>query len=269
MNDLSIEKIQDLLGNHLWRKSIQVFEEVDSTNNLAKKLAIQGAPAGTVLIADRQSAGRGRLGRTFLSPGGVGIYFSVILRPNCVPQALMHLTCATAVAMCKAVEAACGFRPGIKWTNDLVVGNKKLGGILTELSVSPQTGLVDWAVVGIGINCRQKETDFHESIRDMACSAEMVAGRPVDRNRLAVEMVRSLHRMEETLLTERNITLQAYKANCITLGKQVSVVRGDVVRHGTALDMDEAGALIVKYDNGEVEAVASGEVSIRGLYGYI
>lgn len=269
MNDLSTEKIQAYLENHPWANLVQVFDHVDSTNNLAKKLAAQGAPAGTVLIADRQSAGRGRLGRTFLSPGGVGIYFSVILRPDCPPRELMHLTCATAVAMCDAVEAAFGFRPGIKWTNDLVVGKRKLGGILTELSVSPQTGRVDWAVVGIGINCRQKEADFDESIRDMACSAEMVTGHRVDRNDLAAEMIRALYRMDMTLLTRREAMLETYKADCITLGRQVSVIRGDLVRHGTAVDIDAEGALIVTYDSGETEAVSSGEVSIRGLYGYI
>ena len=145
MDNSSIEK---LLGDHPWAHTVRVLDTVDSTNNLAKQQARQGIPAGTVLIADRQSAGRGRLGRTFLSPGGVGIYFSVILRPACRPQALMHLTCASAVSMADAVERACGFRPGIKWTNDLVVGSKKICGILTELSVDPATGLVDYAVVG-------------------------------------------------------------------------------------------------------------------------
>ena len=261
--------IASLLGDHPWAHSVRVLDTVDSTNNLAKELARQGAPAGTVLIADRQSAGRGRLGRTFLSPGGVGIYFSVILRPDCLPRELMHLTCACAVSMADAVETACGFRPGIKWTNDLVVGQKKICGILTELGVSPTTGRVDFAVVGIGINCRQTEADFDESIRSMACSVEMVTGKPMDRNVLAAEMVRAMGRMNDRLLTDRDGMLERYRRDCITLGRQISVVRGLSIRHGTARSIDGEGALIVDFEDGTTEAVSSGEVSIRGLYGYV
>lgn len=268
-NPLSLERIQSRLGHHPWSGSVRVFDEVDSTNTLAKELAVSGAPAGTVLIADRQRAGRGRLGRSFLSPGGAGIYCSVILRPDCRPQKLMHLTCAVAVAMCDAVERSCGFRPGIKWTNDLVVEGKKLGGILTELSLNARTGLVDYAVVGIGINCRQRETDFHESIRAMACSVGMVTGQDVDRNRLAAEMILALSHMDQTLLVEKEAMLERYRAGCVTLERQISILRGDMVSHGTALDIDDEGALIVRLDSGEVQSVSSGEVSIRGLYGYI
>lgn len=266
--DLNLQAIQAHLGGHPWHDSIQVFDLVDTTNNLAKSLAFQGAPAGTILIADRQSAGRGRLGRTFLSPAGVGIYLSAILRPNCPPGELMHLTCAVGAAMCDAVEAACGFRPGIKWTNDLVCGTKKLGGILVELGLSP-SGNADYAVVGIGINCRQREADFDESIRDMACSAEMIAGKSIDRNLLAAHMIRALREMDTTLLSGKEAMLERYRADCITIGKEISILRGDEIRHGTALDVDEEGALVVRYENGQIAPVNAGEVSIRGLYGYI
>lgn len=268
-NPLSLNQIQTFLGNHPWSDSIHVFDEVGSTNTLAKELAAKGAPSGTVLIADRQSGGRGRLGRTFLSPGDVGMYFSLILRPGCRPQELMHLTCAVAAAMCDAVEHAFGFRPGIKWTNDLVVGGKKLGGILTELSLNPKTGFVDWAVVGVGINCRQQEADFDPSIRGIACSVRMITGKEADRNRLASEMIRSLHRMDRELLTGHDGLMDRYRGDCITLGREISIVRGDEIRHGTALDLDRDGGLIVRLDTGEIRTVNSGEVSIRGLYGYI
>lgn len=268
-NPLSLNEITSQLGAHPWADSIHIFDEVGSTNTLAKELAAKGAPSGTVLIADRQSSGRGRLGRTFLSPGDVGVYLSALIRPECPPTELMHLTCAVAVAMCDAVEASFGFRPGIKWTNDLVVGSRKLGGILTELSLNPKTGLVDYAVLGIGINCRQETQDFDESIRNMACSARMVMGRDADRNLLAAEMIRSLHRMDETMLTGKDEMMARYRKNCITLGKEISIVRGDEISHGTALDIDEEGALVVRLDSGEIRTVNSGEVSIRGLYGYI
>lgn len=269
MNPLSRERIRQALGSHPWADRVEVLDEVGSTNTLAKELAAKGAPAGTVLIADRQSAGRGRMGRSFLSPGGVGVYFSVILRPECRPGALMHLTCATAVAMCDAVEAAFGFRPGIKWTNDLVVGRQKLGGILTELSLNPKTGLVDWAIVGVGINCRQRPEDFDESIRDMACSAAMVMGADADRNRLAAEMIRASEQMNRQLLTGREAMLERYRTDCVTLGKQISVLRGNEVFHATALSVDDEGGLVIRREDGSVQSVTSGEVSIRGYYGYL
>ena len=259
--------IRSHLGDCPWR--VYLFSEVDSTNTRLKEMAKVGSPAGTVLVADRQTGGRGRLGRSFLSPGGVGVYLSALIRPDCAPTALMHLTCAVAVAMCDAVENAFGFRPGIKWTNDLVVGSKKLGGILTELGLDPKTGRVSYAILGIGINCGQTEADFDESIRDMATSARMVLGREADRNLLIAEMVRALENMDQTLLVSPEAMLGRYRADCITLGKWVSILRGDEVRHALALDIDAEGGLIVRYESGEIGTVTSGEVSVRGLYGYI
>ena len=262
-----LNTIRARLGDCPW--NVQVFEEVTSTNTLLKELARQGAPAGTVLVTDRQTAGRGRLGRSFLSPGGVGVYLSALIRPNCAPTALMHLTCAVAVAMCDAVENAFGFRPGIKWTNDLVVNGRKLGGILTELGLDPKTGMVDHAILGIGINCGQIETDFDESIRSMATSVRMVTGQNASRERLIAEMVKALENMDRSLLISPEAMLERYRRDCITLGREVSIVRGDEVRHATALDIDAEGGLIVRYDTGEIAAVTSGEVSVRGLYGYL
>ena len=267
MGDLDLNAIRTLLGDCPWQ--IRLFGEVDSTNTLLKGMAREGSPGGTVLVADRQTGGRGRLGRTFLSPGGVGVYYSALIRPNCAPGELMHLTCAVAVAMCDAVERAFGFRPGIKWTNDLVVNGKKLGGILTELGLNPQTGRVDYAILGIGINCCQEEMDFDPSIRDMATSVRMVLGRKADRNLLIAEMTRALESMDRELLSSPGAILERYRADCITLGQAVSILRGDEIRHGVALDIDSEGGLIVRYDSGETGTVTSGEVSVRGLYGYV
>ena len=191
---------------------------------------------------------------------------SVILRPNCPPQELMHLTCAVAVAVCDAVERSCGFRPGIKWTNDLVFGQRKLAGILTELGFNTQ-GNVDWAIVGVGINCTQAEAQFPEEIRAMAGSLASVSGKPVDRAGVAAAMVEALHRMK--LQKKKEIMIQ-YRKDCITLGNEVSLVRaGGEARHGTALDIDEDGALLVRLEDGAIESVNSGEVSVRGMYGYV
>ncbi len=245
--------------------TVHYFETLDSTNNEAKKMAAAGAPHGTVIIADHQTAGRGRLGRSFHSPAGSGIYLSVILRPQCTPAQLMHLTCAVGVAVCNAVEKALCFRPGIKWINDLVVGNRKLGGILTELSVAA-TGVVDYAVVGIGINCTQ--TAFPQEIAYIACSAEDVLCKPIDRQALIQQLLQELDNMNERLLPRRAEIMARYRRDCVTLGKQVKVLRGENIRTGTALDVSDDGALLVRFDDGTTEAVNSGEVSVRGLWDY-
>ena len=252
-----------------WGELIHHYDSLESTNTLARSMAAQGAPVGTVLIADSQTGGRGRLGRSFHSPAGAGIYMSVILRPNCPPQNLMHLTCAAAVAMCYAVENATGYRPGIKWTNDLVFGKKKVGGILTELGFGPG-GIASYAIVGIGINCTQSEKDFPKEIRDIAGSLAMVTGKEIDRAAVAAHMIQAMHNMNLTLQSFKEEILDTYRRDCITLGKAVSLVRADgEVHHGTALDIDENGALIVEYSSGCREIVNSGEVSVRGMYGYL
>ena len=261
-------KIQNYLpGDHPWQNHIYWFETIDSTNTRAKEMAAKGAAHGTVLIADRQTGGRGRMGRSFHSPAGSGIYMSVILRPQCNATELMHLTCATAVAAAEGIEKATGLHPGIKWTNDLVIGHKKLGGILTELSVTG-TGMVDYAIVGIGINCTQKAEDFPEEIRSIATSLEYSTEKSVDRASVIANILTTLDTICKDLQSVSQI-LARYRKNCITIGQEISLVRGEEIRHGKALDVDDAGALLVEFPDGHRENIQSGEVSIRGMYGYV
>lgn len=264
------ERIISLLSpDYPWKERFHWVDQTGSTNDDLKALARQGAPHGTVLIADRQSDGHGRMGRAFHSPGGVGIYFSILLRPDCQPGQLMHLTCATAVAMCDAVEQAASFRPGIKWTNDLVCGKHKLGGILTELGLSAKGG-VDYAIIGIGINCCQRKSDFPQEIRDIAASLSMVTGRDIDRAAVAAAMMDTLAAMDRNLLRSKAEILDRYRKDCITIGQEISLLRvGEAVRHGKAIDMDDDGFLIVAFEDGHRETVSSGEVSVRGMYGYL
>lgn len=257
-----------LSPDYPWKAAFHHYPTIDSTNDRLKAMARQGAPHGTVLLADHQTAGHGRMKRSFHSPDGAGIYMSILLRPSCMPQELMHLTCATAVAMCDAVESACGFRPGIKWTNDLVHKKRKLGGILTELGFAPD-GKVDYAIIGIGINCCQTPEDFAPDIRDIAASLSMVTEKETDRANLAAAMMEALWHMDSQLLTNRLSILSQYRKDCITLGQDIVLVRGDEIRYGFAQDMDENGALIVRFSDGHEEAVNSGEVSVRGMYGYL
>lgn len=251
-----------------WKANFHFFPTIDSTNDALRALAKAGAPHGTAILADHQTGGHGRRGRSFHSPEGVGVYLSILLRPDCAPGALMHLTCAVAVAMCDAVEVSAGFRPGIKWTNDLVAGKRKLGGILTELGFTPQ-GKLDYAIIGIGINCRQTENDFPEEIRDMAGSLSMIAGHEVDRANVAAAMLDALHRMDRELLTGKDTILERYRGSCITLDRDVMLVRGDEKRYGHAITIDSEGALVVRFADGSTEAVNSGEISVRGMYGYV
>lgn len=262
-----LQEIKDNLNNP-WREKIQFFDTITSTNDVLKQLALQGAPEGTTLVADCQTGGRGRMGRTFLSPSGVGIYLSVLLRPPCKPTELMHLTCASATAACSAIEQTSGFRPGVKWTNDIVYNKRKLAGILTELGLN-QDGTTAYAIIGIGFNCNQQLRDFPPAIQDVAGSLKMVTGKETDRALLAAKMIEALYQMNRELLSDRAGILARYRQDCITLGQEISLVRGDEIRHGKALDVDENGALVVRYEDGTIEAVNSGEVSVRGMYHYV
>lgn len=252
-----------------WRDTLHWFDTIDSTNTQAKALARQGAPHGTVLIAGQQTVGRGRMGRSFCSPEGMGVYLSVILRPQCPPDKLMHLTCAAGVAMCDAVTHAAGFTPGIKWINDLVYEKRKLGGILTELAVDPATGLTDYAIVGIGINCRQRAEDFPSEIRNIAASLSMFAGKEVDCAALAAAMVDALWQMDLRLFSGKADLMDRYRKLCVTLGQPVCVHRAEARSYGIAVDLDDDGGLTVDFADGTRQTVNSGEVSVRGLYGYI
>ncbi len=261
--------VSNLPSFHPWRDRIHCLDTVDSTNTYAKTLAASGAAAGTVVIADRQTGGRGRMGRAFSSPAGMGVYLSLILRPRCAPEDLMHLTCAVGLAACDAVEKVCGICPGIKWTNDLVYDRRKLGGILTELSVNPQTRLVDHAVIGIGINCGQQPADFPPEIRSTACSVAMLTGASPDRGALAAALVDALWDMSASLMSHRAECMARFRSRCVTIGQDISILRGDTVLHGRAIAVDSEGGLLVRFPDGSTQTVTSGEVSIRGMYGYL
>lgn len=262
------EILKQLSPKNRWRDYLRYYPTITSTNDVLKQMAQQGAEHGTILIAGEQTGGRGRLGRSFQSPADVGIYMSVLLRPECKPEKLMHLTCAAACAACDAIEKSAGFRPGIKWTNDIVFQKRKLAGILTEMGFHPD-GTVAYAVVGIGINCYQTQADFSPDIQAFAGSLAMVSQRSIDRAKVAAAMADAFQKMSDGLLENKESVMAQYRRDCITLGQDVSVIRADVTRYGKALDIDDEGALIVSFPDGCIETVNSGEVSVRGLYNYV
>ena len=206
------------------------------------------------------------MGRSFSSPAGMGIYLSVILRPDCLPEALMHLTCAAGLAASDAVCAVTDRRPGIKWTNDLILARRKLGGILTELSVDAHTRKVEWAIIGIGINCCQRPEDFPPEIREIAISLGLS---PADRPRLIAALIQTLFTTNHGILTKKAEIMEQFRARCVTIGQEISILRGDQVSHGTALSVDDEGGLHVRLTDESLTTVTSGEVSIRGMYGYL
>lgn len=247
---------------HPWASLLHTFDSLDSTNTKAKALAMSGAPHGTCVFARHQTGGRGRMGRSFSSPEGLGMYLSVILRPQCPAEQLMGLTCAVGIAACDGVKAACGLEPGLKWINDLIVNQKKLGGILCELSIDPK-GNADYAIVGIGINCLQKTEDFPPELQDMATSLFLETGKEISPARLASFVIDALSRLKLPVWD-----VSRYRKLCVTVGKQIQVIRGDERYPAEAVSVDRSGALIVKTSDGQTKAVNSGEVSIRGMYGY-
>ena len=242
---------------------VQVLPEIDSTNNALKRML--HAPHGTVLLTSRQTKGRGRLGRSFSSPEG-GVYLSVLLKPNAPASELLHLTAMTAVAVRRAIKDVCGIAPEIKWTNDLVYEGRKLCGILTEL-VQKNDELR--AIIGIGVNCNTELAQLPPEVRGIATSLREMMGKMVDQNDLARSLVQRLVEMDAVLFTGKKAWMAEYAAACVTLGKPVQVISGTERRPAFAEGIDENGALIVRWENGQTAVVSTGEVSVRGMYGYI
>lgn len=231
---------------------------VDSTNLVLRRMADEAAD-GTAVAALAQSAGRGRSGRSFLSPEG-GLYLSMLLRPQLNASELPTLTAVAAVAVCRAIEALCAVRCGIKWPNDVVLQGKKICGILVESIWKDDRPC---AIVGIGVNAN---TDaFPEELREIAGSIRQLTGQTLELEALAAALIGELDRQYELWLAERSAALAEYRARCISCGREV-LVDG---RRAMAEEVCEDYALLVRYDDGTRQAVRFGEVSVRGLYGYV
>ncbi len=247
-----------------WGESVYYLESVDSTSTYAKALAKDGAPEGTAVIAKIQTGGRGRTGRSFHSPEG-GLYMTVILRPQCPAQAPMHLTCAAGIAAGDAIYAASGIRPGLKWINDLIIGTRKVGGILAEMSLTP-SGEVEYALIGIGINC--KDT-IPPELSQIATSLDREAKKAVSPALLAAELLQALHRISGRLLSEQTAIMQQYRLQCVTTGHEVLLLRGEEKQKAFAISVEDDGGLLVEFPDRHREIISSGEVSVRGLFGYL
>lgn len=261
------ELAQALAGRRLGRELV-CLETVDSTNSEIKRRAAAGAEEGLTVLADGQTGGRGRLGRSFVSPAGKGLYCSVLLRPACPLEELLCLTAWTAVAVCNAIEQVCQVRPAIKWTNDVMLQGRKLCGILTELGVEGESGQVDYVVVGVGVNLSQTAEDFGPQVAPVAISLAQALGSPPRRSEMAAGLISALDDMYTAFPAQKEAWLARYRADCITTGREVRIMRRGGTEPAFAESIDQEFALVVRHPDGRREVLSSGEVSVRGLSGY-
>ena len=257
------------LAGCLVGRELLCLDTIDSTNTECKRRAMAGTPEGLVVIAEEQTGGRGRLGRSFQSPKGCGLYLSALLRPQLEPAQVADFTAWVAVAVCDGIEATCGVRPRIKWTNDIVLNGKKLCGILTELGLESESNALEYMVPGIGINVNHRPEDFSEDVRPMATSLAQELGRPVRRSELAAQVVLALDRMYASFPHNKQEYLDKYRADCLTPGNQVQLITPVSRQEATALSIDDDFRLVVELPDGTIKALSAGEVSVRGMYGYV
>ena len=275
---LSAGEIQAHLGEERMKRVI-CLESTPSTNLHLHGIAYE-APDGTVAVANEQTAGRGRLGRSFASPKDTGIYLSYLMKPSVMPSEATTVTAWTAVATARAIERVCGVAPEIKWVNDIVLDYKKVSGILTEMSLESETGRIQSIIIGIGINVN--EVDFPLDLADKAISLRMKLGAPVSRAKLAAALIEELDRMYEAWPENTGEYLEEYRNRCHMVGQEVSVfsvapVSADEIgkdaartpRHGVVLGINPDFSIQVRFEDGHEEALNSGEVSVRGMYGYV
>lgn len=260
---VSAARIEQALQGAAKEARVSVFPTLASTNATAKQMAADGAQNGLVVIAEHQSAGRGRMSRSFFSPDGTGLYMSLVVRRPLPPTAAVRLTTAAAVATAQAVEAVSGRTAHIKWINDIYLDGKKACGILTEASISPETRLLDFAVIGIGVNVAPPADGFPADIADIATAvfknADAASGM---RERLAADILNRLLPMADALASPD--ILAEYRRRCMTTGQRVLVRRAEEDgRAAVALGIDDEFRLLVQYEDGTTEALDSGEISVK------
>ncbi|MBJ6727553.1 biotin--[acetyl-CoA-carboxylase] ligase [Geomesophilobacter sediminis] len=241
--------------------SVICLKETESTNAVAFKLAEEGGVEGTVVIADAQSAGKGRLGRVWLSPPGVNLYCSVILRPPISPVAACQLTFLSVVAVARAVEACTTVTPQIKWPNDILVSGKKVAGLLNEMNA--ETEKVNFVVLGIGVNLNMRADQFGTTLRHPATSLFEAGGVEVNRVQFARTLLAELDRLYEVFLKEGEAPIRSeWLERSRICGRGVKVSCGEREFSGVVEGLDAFGALLVRLSDGKLETVLSGDVSL-------
>lgn len=248
---------------HVIGREIRVFQETTSTNDLAELLARGSAKEGAVVFAEAQTRGRGRHGRTWVSPAGKGLWLSVLLRPKLRMESVTQLTIAAAVALSRAIRNQTELRPDIKWPNDLLLSGKKVAGILTELSAEP--GAIKHVVIGIGVNVNMASSDLPPDLQSVATSLKIECGHDLDRAALAAAILREFDNDYARVNSGHFEALaDEWESQCSTLGHAVSIHVGQRRFRGRAESLDSSGALLLRTSHGHLERISAGDVTMEG-----
>lgn len=253
---LSENKIRRFLGKDSERFNLSVVEVTGSTNTDIKNAARVGAPNNTVRVAECQTEGRGRMGREFYSPAGSGIYLSYLYTGEFETDTIIRMTTAASVAACRAIERVTGANPKIKWVNDLYLNGRKISGILAESITAPKSGKICGVVVGIGVNCTNDS--FPIRISDVA--GAISKGGNVPRNELAAEMIKEFENVKK--IAADGSYIDEYRRRSMVIGRAIRII-GKKDEDALAIDIDKNGGLVVKYNDGRIKTLSSGEISIR------
>jgi len=260
---LSFEGMVHWLAPENKNLEIKAYKTIGSTNQAAKKMAMDGEAHGTVIISEEQTQGRGRMGRDFFSPAGSGIYMSLILRPHVYASEAVLVTTAASVGVCRAIKKVTDKDPQIKWVNDIYLEDRKICGILTEAVTNFETGLVECVIIGIGLNFRLPENNFPEELSEVAGSLFGEKPDTLTRNRLAAEIINAVLELCNDL-GNRDF-LKEYKAHSMVLGHKISVYQHNAWSPARAIDISEDGGLIIENEAGQLQTLNSGEISIRRM----
>jgi BirA family biotin operon repressor/biotin-[acetyl-CoA-carboxylase] ligase len=253
-------EIRDGLRTSRFGRDVRHFEATDSTQDVARQLADEGAPEGTVVVAEEQRSPRGRLGRAYHTPRG-GLWFSLLLRPRKAPEEVICLSLLTAVGVHRAIEAVTGLRPLVRWPNDLLIDGRKVAGILVEMA--SEQDVLRYVVAGIGVNVNLAERDFPEDLRAIAVSLRQSLGREVPRVQLLQRILEEMEAAYNRYLREgTRSVLDAWKALPTILSQPVTVESPWETWRGVAEDLDDDGALLVRTGGGELRRVLAGDVRI-------
>lgn len=265
---LTYEEIKDLLKTDYIGKKIFHYDTIDSTNTRAKELVSKGEGEGTIVISEEQTLGKGRLGRQWQSPKGKGIWMSIILKPDINPVDASKITQIGAASVWEAISKI-GLKPYIKWPNDIILNSKKVSGTLTEMS--GELNQINYVVIGIGINVNAEAEDFSEEVKPIATSIKAVLGKKVSRKHLVADILNKFEVLYNDFLSSGSISksIEICRKGSKIIDKEVRLIsRGTEVKV-KVIDVTEDGELLVKDVNGNIKKIISGEISVRGLEGYI
>lgn len=265
---LSSEEILSSLEAEFKNVEVCVLECVDSTNTFAKQKVLEGARHGYVVVANKQTMGRGRQGNSFFSPKGTGIYFSIVLKSDIAILNAVKITTAASVAVAKAIEKVAKVQVGIKWVNDIYIGTKKVCGILTESMINCTNDGSDAIVIGVGININPPDNGYPAAIEEIA--TDLTSGNTDEifsRNQLIAEIINQLLNMWEDICRGNEHFISEYRNRSIVLGREIVFIENsderEVSKNGMAVDIDNDGGLVVKVEEGEYITLNSGEISVR------